>query len=547
MIHALDMHRPPAHAYFRGAVFIDEMFRRSESGPRQAMLNYLTDSSVFMQGVSNAVVHLTTEVLAYLKAHDPTFVEVDAPAAAESSTGSSLTQLSPFSSFRAESPAKPLVQHELLPHEQIVAVQAAGQWLWATVWLVDENNTRGELAPYVRFAVLATEIALRQVPPASRARLMFTARDVAMAFHPAATEAAVKLLVIPGLPGNVRDDRLVPMLERVVRSAACGSHQRAFVRGLLSDPYTAHCLVAGPSAGLPGVDLLSSKAWVVELLQACVTGDQVAAAQFVARGGVTASMKIVQDFIVKRKRSVRDEPDICGRVCAHTGSTLAFLCSIPATKEVLDADPALARSIMQLTHDMLYWCLQMRHLEGVHFTLRLAADLWQLGSDEALEFSVTQLDLPHMVATTSHDLVWKRRGDAAAARLAASCALYFKSMAQRTMCAQKLSPLMILCLIELVACEGMDAVNLTAKEALGAFYAAHPSNKTLGGWVRQVEYTLPGLLFWLNGVGLGAIVKGNAVRSSSTTFVLYLALFFAVIVGALLSLVWLYLSAFQLV
>ena len=89
-----------------------------------------------------------------------------------------------------------------------------------------------------------------------------------MAFHAAATEAAVKLLVIPGLPGNVRDDRLVPMLERVVRSAASGNHQRAFVRGLLSDPYTAHCLVAGPGVGLPGVDLLSSKAWVVELLQA---------------------------------------------------------------------------------------------------------------------------------------------------------------------------------------------------------------------------------------------------------------------------------------
>ena len=144
MIHALDMQRPPAHAYFRGAVFIDEMFRRSESGPRQAMLNYLTDSKVFMQGVSNAVVHLASDVLDYLKSHDPTYIEIEPPAAAESSTGSTLTQLSPFTSFRAEAPSKPLVQHEFLPHEQIVAVQAAGQWLWATVWLVDENNTRGE-------------------------------------------------------------------------------------------------------------------------------------------------------------------------------------------------------------------------------------------------------------------------------------------------------------------------------------------------------------------------------------------------------------------
>ncbi len=357
----------------------------------------------------------------------------------------------------------------------------------------------------------------------------------------------MKLLVIPGLPPNVRDDRLVPMLERVVRSAASGTHQRAFVRGLLSDPYTAHCLVASPASGLPGVDLLSSKAWVVELLQACVTGDEVAAAQFVARGGVTASVRIVEEFIVRRKRSVRDEPDICGRVCAHTGSTLSFLCSAASTREVLDADPSLARSAMKLTHDMLYWCLQMRHLEGVHFTLRLAADLWLLGSEEALEYSVQDLDLPHMVASTSHDLVWLRRGDSAAARLATSCALYFKNMAQRTMCAQTLSPLMILSLIELVACEEMEAVNKTAKDALGAFYAAHPSNKTLGGWVRQVEYLRPGLLFWLNGIGLGFMVRGSSVRSSSTAFVFFLSVFLALIAGALLSLVWLYLSAFQLV
>ena len=123
------------------------------------MLNYLTDSKVFMQGVSNAVVHLTSDVLTYLKSHDPTYTEIEVPsAAAGSSAGSSLTQLSPFSSFRAEAPAKPLVQHELLPHEQIVAVQAAGQWLWATVWLVDENNTRGELAK------TAPEPALRIFP-----------------------------------------------------------------------------------------------------------------------------------------------------------------------------------------------------------------------------------------------------------------------------------------------------------------------------------------------------------------------------------------------
>jgi hypothetical protein len=145
IIHALDMLRPEPQAYFRGAVFIDEMFRRSESGPRLAMLNHLTDSKVFMQGVSNAVVYLTADVVAYLQSHDPTFEPIELPSAAAGSGAASLTDRSPFGSFRAAAPAKPLIQHELLPHEQIVAVQAAGQWLWAAVWLVDENSSRGKL------------------------------------------------------------------------------------------------------------------------------------------------------------------------------------------------------------------------------------------------------------------------------------------------------------------------------------------------------------------------------------------------------------------
>jgi hypothetical protein len=189
----------------------------------------------------------------------------------------------------------------------------------------------------------------------------------------------------------------------------------------------------------------------------------------------------------------------------------------------------------------------MRHLEGVHFALRLAADMWQLRADEALQYSVAALDLPHMVATTSHNLVWLRRGDAAAARLAASCALYFKSMSQRTMCAQALTPLMIMSLIELVACEEMDTVNKVAKEALGHFYAAHPSNKTLGSWVRQFEYLRPGLLFWLNSMGLGFVVRGNAVRSSSTAFVAFMALIVGLVLSVVVGLLWMYLSAFKLV
>ena len=526
MVHSIDMTHPQAAFAFQGAQFIDSMFRRCTPEARVAILNGLTASKSFMQGVANIVTWLSDEVLAEVQAADPTFrlVEPGSPSspvaqASRAASGSGAdTGLRPHSksslaSFKFVPVKHPLVPVDVMPHGSLLKVQAVGQWLWATVWLVDENQGR--------------------------------AADVTSAFHASATTAAVRLLVLPGLPANVRDDRLVPLLERLVRQAGQAQHQTAFVKGLLGTPYTLHCLMQGPTEGLPGLDLISTKAWVVELMQACVTGCELAALEYVARDGMKVSDCLVRKYILQRKRSARDEPDICGRVCAHTASTISFIAKKTSLRVLaLEEDVPAALAVLRLSRDMLQLCIRIRHMEGVLFALSLASDLLLVEKPAVLACAVHELDLPHHVARAAHWFAYRRRGDPSADRLASTCALFFKNMANGQGMAQNLTPLMTVAMLELVLCSGKVATEASA--AVTKFRTASPSNESLMNTVRFVERWRPGCLFLMDDTGLSCAVAGRHVRSSAAVFGSIMAAFVLLVVLLVCLALWAYLSAFGL-